>query len=58
LVPGSIGVRSLSLLLSEDTAVAIQAAFLMFLIAMELVAGLLFSQALVPERRAAGVVAN
>jgi uncharacterized membrane protein YjjP (DUF1212 family) len=58
LVPGSIGVRSLSLLLSEDTAVAIQAAFLMFLIAMELVAGLLFSQALLPERRDAGVGAN
>ena len=50
LVPGSMGVRSLSLLLAQDTSVGVDAAFQMFLIAMELVAGLLFSQALLPER--------
>jgi uncharacterized membrane protein YjjB (DUF3815 family) len=45
LVPGSIGVQSISSLLIEDTTQGIHAAFKMFLIAMDLVAGLLFSQA-------------
>lgn len=46
LVPGSVGVRSVSALLSEDTAVGIDTAFHMFLIAMALVSGLLFSHSI------------
>ena len=43
LVPGSFGVRSLSALLSENTALGVDTAFHMFLTAMALVAGLLIS---------------
>jgi uncharacterized membrane protein YjjP (DUF1212 family) len=51
LVPGAIGARSLESLLSQDTAhVGVADAFQMFLIAMALVAGLLFSNSLVGER--------
>jgi uncharacterized membrane protein YjjP (DUF1212 family) len=50
LVPGSMGFRSLSSLLSENTAVGVDAAFHMFLVAMALVAGLLFSQAILPDQ--------
>jgi len=50
LVPGSVGVRSVSALLSEDTAVGIDTAFHMFLIAMALVSGLLFSHSIARDR--------
>ena len=43
LVPGSFGVRSLSALLDENTALGVDTAFHMFLTAMALVAGLLIS---------------
>jgi uncharacterized membrane protein YjjB (DUF3815 family) len=52
LVPGSFGVKSLSALLSEDTTKGIDTAFEMFLVAMALVAGLLFSDSLIRERSA------
>ncbi|HEU5117219.1 MAG TPA: threonine/serine exporter family protein [Isosphaeraceae bacterium] len=47
LVPGSIGLRSLDALLSGDTAMGVEHGFRMFMMAMALVAGLLFSNALV-----------
>jgi uncharacterized membrane protein YjjB (DUF3815 family) len=50
LVPGSIGVRSLGALLSNDTDEGIRAAFEMFLVAMALVSGLLFSDSFIRER--------
>lgn len=50
LVPGSIGVRALASLADRDAAAAINGSFEMFLVAMELVAGLLFSNSLVRER--------
>lgn len=50
LVPGSIGVRVLGSLAAQDAASGINAAFEMFLVAMALVSGLLFSNSLVRER--------
>jgi uncharacterized membrane protein YjjP (DUF1212 family) len=50
LVPGSVGVQSVSALTSQDTLKGIDAAFQMFLIAMALAAGLLFSNSLLRER--------
>lgn len=50
LVPGSVGVRSLSSLLSQQTDMGIDAAFQMFLIAMALASGLMFSQTLLRDR--------
>lgn len=50
LVPGSVGIRSLEALLQQDTAAGIDEALRMFLIAMALATGLLFSSALVRER--------
>jgi uncharacterized membrane protein YjjP (DUF1212 family) len=50
LVPGSIGVRSISALFSQDGLAGVNTAFDMFIIAMALVAGLLFSNSLVRER--------
>ena len=50
LVPGSIGVCSLAALFSQDVMTGIGAAFDMFIIAMALVAGLLFSNSFVRER--------
>lgn len=50
LVPGSIGVRSISALFSQDVLAGVNTAFDMFIIAMALVAGLLFSNSLVRER--------
>lgn len=50
LVPGSMGLRSFGALLSQDTTTGIDAAFRMFLIAMALVAGLLFSNMLERDR--------
>lgn len=52
LVPGSIGLRSLASLLSQDTAGGVDAAFQMFLTAMAIVAGLLFANSFM---RKAGV---
>jgi uncharacterized membrane protein YjjP (DUF1212 family) len=51
LVPGAFGVRSMSALLSEQTAVGVDTAFHMFVAAMALVGGLLFSNAIFRERR-------
>lgn len=50
LVPGSFGVQSISALLGEDTIVGVDTAFHMFLTAMALVTGLLFSNAVYRER--------
>jgi uncharacterized membrane protein YjjP (DUF1212 family) len=50
LVPGSIGVRSLASLAARDALQGINASFEMFLVAIALVAGLLFSNSLVRER--------
>jgi uncharacterized membrane protein YjjP (DUF1212 family) len=50
LVPGSIGVRSLSSLLSQDTTSGVDAAFQMFVTAMAIVAGLLFSNSIARRR--------
>jgi len=52
LVPGSMGLRSVSSLLSENTTAGIDILFHMFMVAMALVAGLLFSNSLLRERRA------
>jgi uncharacterized membrane protein YjjP (DUF1212 family) len=49
LVPGSLGVRTFSSLLGKDPNVAVQTGFQMFLVAMALVAGLLFSDSLAGE---------
>ena len=49
LVPGSVGLRSVGALLSHDSNEGVDAAFQMFLIAMALVAGLLFSNALLRD---------
>lgn len=49
LVPGSFGVRSLSALLTENTAVGVDTAFHMFLAAMALVSGLLISNSFFRE---------
>jgi uncharacterized membrane protein YjjP (DUF1212 family) len=50
LVPGSIGVRSLGALYDQDALAGINASFEMFIVAIALVAGLLFSNSLVRER--------
>jgi uncharacterized membrane protein YjjP (DUF1212 family) len=55
LVPGSVGVRSLSALLSEEITVGIDTAFHMFLIAMALVAGLLFSNSIIRTKESRGL---
>lgn len=49
IVPGSIGVKSMGALLSQDTIAGIDTAFQMFLVAMALAAGLLFANAIVRE---------
>jgi uncharacterized membrane protein YjjP (DUF1212 family) len=53
LVPGSFGVKSLAALLDENTAVGVDTAFHMFLTAMALVAGLLFSDSFFRRRKTA-----
>ena len=53
LVPGSLGVKTFSSLLGKDPNVAVQTGFEMFLVAMALVAGLLFSDSLAGENSAA-----
>ena len=51
LVPGSVGFRSFSLLLEEQTVVGLGTAFSMMLVAISLAIGLLFGNVLVPPRR-------
>jgi len=51
LVPGSVGFRSFSLLIEEQTVVGIETAFSMMLVAISLAIGLLFGNVLVPPRR-------
>jgi uncharacterized membrane protein YjjP (DUF1212 family) len=51
LVPGSIGFRSLTLLLEQKVFVGVDAAFTMLLTAMSLVAGLLLADIVLPARR-------
>lgn len=53
LVPGSIGFRSFSLLIEDQTVVGIETAFSMMLVAISLAIGLLFGNVLVPPRRLA-----
>jgi uncharacterized membrane protein YjjB (DUF3815 family) len=50
LVPGSVGFRSLSSLMTRDTVLGLEAAFEMVLIAISLAMGLLFANALLPPR--------
>jgi len=50
LVPGSIGVRGLASLYDQDALAGINTSFEMLIVAMALVAGLLFSNSLVRER--------
>ncbi|MBL9122281.1 MAG: threonine/serine exporter family protein, partial [Planctomycetaceae bacterium] len=50
LVPGSIGLRCLASLLSDDTATGVHDAFQMFVTAMAIVAGLLFSNSIWRQR--------
>jgi len=50
LVPGSIGVCSIEALLTKNTTQGVDAAFDMFMVAMALVGGLLFSNALTRDR--------
>jgi uncharacterized membrane protein YjjB (DUF3815 family) len=49
LVPGSVGIQSLSALLTRNSILGIQSAFEMFIIAMALAAGILFSQSFVRD---------
>jgi len=51
LVPGSIGFRSLALLLEQKIVVGVEEAFTMLLTATSLVAGLLLADILLPARR-------
>jgi uncharacterized membrane protein YjjP (DUF1212 family) len=52
LVPGSLGVRTFASLLGQDPDVAVQTGFQMLMVAMALVAGLLFSESLAGEQSA------
>ncbi|MCB1888717.1 MAG: threonine/serine exporter family protein [Rhodocyclaceae bacterium] len=52
LVPGSIGYRSLELLMEKDVLSGIDTAFTTILVAVSLVAGLLLANVLVPPRNA------
>jgi uncharacterized membrane protein YjjP (DUF1212 family)/ligand-binding SRPBCC domain-containing protein len=52
LVPGSIGLRSLSSLLAQDVLTGMQAAFTMTLVSVALAMGLLVANVLVPPRSA------
>lgn len=49
LVPGSIGFRSIQLLLNDDVQSAVRGAFQMFLVAISLVAGLLVAYTFLPS---------
>jgi uncharacterized membrane protein YjjB (DUF3815 family) len=52
LVPGSIGFRSMESLLARDVLAGVDTAFSMLMVAVALVAGLLFANALVQPRKA------
>lgn len=52
LVPGSIGFKSMTSMLSADVIGGVETAFSMILIAMAIVAGLLLANLLIPARRA------
>jgi uncharacterized membrane protein YjjP (DUF1212 family) len=52
LVPGSVGLRSVSSFLSDDTLAGVKTAFDVGFVAVALVAGLLMAHALLPPRRA------
>lgn len=52
LVPGSIGFKSMTAMLSADVIGGVETAFSMILIAMAIVAGLLLANLLIPARRA------
>ena len=56
LVPGSVGFRSLALLLQRDVVIGVEQAFRMILMLSALVAGLLMANVLVPETRGVGRV--
>ena len=51
LVPGSVGFQGLYSLLTREVESGIEAAFRMALIAVSIVAGLLFASVVVPARR-------
>jgi uncharacterized membrane protein YjjP (DUF1212 family) len=51
LVPGSMGLRSLSSMLERDVVSGVDTAFAMILVAVSLVAGLLMANASIPPRR-------
>jgi len=51
LVPGSVGLRSLASLLDRNVTVGVETAFQMMLIAVSLVAGILFSNVVSPRRK-------
>jgi len=51
LVPGSFGLRSLNFMLSGDSITGIEQAFQMFMAAIAIVAGLLFSNSILQVRR-------
>ncbi|MCG8456396.1 MAG: threonine/serine exporter family protein [Holophagales bacterium] len=51
LVPGSLGFRSVTALVAQDTLSGVQTAFTVVLVAISLVTGLLLANVLVPPRR-------
>ena len=51
LVPGSMGLRSMTSMLERDVVSGIDTAFAMILVSVSLVAGLLMANASVPPRR-------
>ncbi|MBA3461363.1 MAG: threonine/serine exporter family protein [Deltaproteobacteria bacterium] len=51
LVPGSMGFRGMSSLLSHDTLMGVETVFAMFVVAMAIVSGLLIANAVVSPRR-------
>jgi uncharacterized membrane protein YjjB (DUF3815 family) len=51
LVPGSLGYRSLTAFLDNDTIAGIDFAFQMIIVAVSLVGGILTANALIPPRR-------
>ena len=51
LVPGSLGIRSLSALLERDVLSGVQTAFATTLVAIALATGILLANVLIPPRR-------
>ncbi len=58
LVPGSVGYQSMEAFLGQDTAHGVETAFQMFLIGIALVAGLLFSNAMISDRNHSSTAAR